>query len=57
MKIPLTMMILKLLLMSDLWLSVIDISNARHVKKNISKEFNACNMTSNKMVGLVCVKR
>ena len=29
----LTMMILKLLLMSDLWLGAMDISNMRHVKK------------------------
>ena len=31
-------MILKLLITSDLWLEVIDINNANHIKKEIGKE-------------------
>ena len=40
----------KLLIMLDLWVAIINISNAKHVKKR-------CSMESNMVVGLVRVRR
>ena len=50
-------MILKLLITSDLWLEVIDLNNANHIKKRNRQRSNACSMTSYKIVGLVHIKR
>ena len=45
-------MIMKLLFLLDLWLGVIDISNANYVKKD-KQRINANSMASNEGVGLV----
>ena len=42
-------MILKLLIMLDLWLRVINLSNTKHVKRN-KQRIIAFGMASNKMV-------
>ena len=48
-------MILKLLVMSDFWLGVINLKNARHFKKDRWR-INACSMASKKMMRLVTLK-
>ena len=49
-------MILKLLFMSDLWVSVIDLNKGKHLKR-YKQRIHACSMTSNKMVELLHVGR
>ena len=48
-------MIVKLLLVIGLWLSVIDLNNVKHLKKN--QNINACSMVSYKVVRLVHTRR
>ena len=52
----LMVMILKLLLVLDLWLGVTDINNARHVKK-YKQKISACSIASNTTVGMVYPRR
>ena len=54
--IILMIMILKLLFMLDLRLGEKIISKVKHLKRAKAR-INGCNMTFNKMVGLVCARR
>ena len=49
-------MILKLSLMSDLWLSIKDLNNVKHLKK-FKQRINTCCILSNKKVRLVRISR